>query len=541
MVQLQAQQLIYTRVEATYSPKQFSGFQVYYASAGLSPTHIETIKSCVECFRPGDEPVTRRQFFTLPNGHFVLTQTVVISKVSEILDQERPGVFLVHALIFSSQALALVLNNPFKIFDDYPFIDSPAEMVREYNQVEGRERTAIFNLDPYSALDIEPAWLPGAPNLLELSYSARRLSQHRRSVLMLGTPQTIESLLKAIFQLTPPGLRPYCTFDTFVDCCKVESGKYWAVGATSSLDESLIPINTATYSIQSNLGSLPSPDWYVAWILQNAKGNPNQLLSNITSIQILSESFAAGQPPTWESLQPHACEAFYQLHQRAIDERFSQCLVKTLSAHLGTSLAIALRDRGIPLHEVLTLAATQKVDLRLLAKHIRHWLREKAPSFTELQKADWKTLAILARQADDPILLFWSGSQLDDQKLREQALAAMSPEAYQEALEFLLNPIDPADYVSLAHLSQLIETASLALHKMNGKAFISLTETVLKADGASHLGQLSHYILQLENDRLVQLEKLAKRYPRLPANWQQAIGERRAQLGPATLLGRIFS
>ena len=86
MKTLKAAQLIYTRVEAAYSPQRRDGFQTVYRSATLSPSDIGAIEQRIQCFQPPTSAVVRRQYFTLCTGAVVLTQTRQIETHPDIID-----------------------------------------------------------------------------------------------------------------------------------------------------------------------------------------------------------------------------------------------------------------------------------------------------------------------------------------------------------------------------------------------------------------------------------------------------------------------
>lgn len=242
MAQLTAMQMIFTRVEANYSPHRKSGYQTVYHSSGLSASDVQEIEKHVQCFQTNEPSLVRRQFFTLQSGYVVVTHTITIETIAEIVDKyQRSGVFLAHCLIFSKNLFEKADNNPFQIFDAFHnFMRNAPDMIAQFNQIERREPRCAINI---TSSPIRANSSNHNTKLTELI--EKRAEQKTKSLLFYGTEKEIDKTLRAAFDLTPKEKRLTRTFNSHIDRCMIRPGTYWAVGASSRQSGPYIPIHAS--------------------------------------------------------------------------------------------------------------------------------------------------------------------------------------------------------------------------------------------------------------------------------------------------------
>lgn len=134
---VQIQHIIYTRLEAAYSPVREGGYQVAYNSPDLVNDDIEYIRKRVRCYEyQGDMQRQRLQFFITPSELAAAVVSIPVNPDKEIIDsKERQGTFIAHAILLTKENFQKIENNPFAIFDSGSevFIDSVNQLTQCLN------------------------------------------------------------------------------------------------------------------------------------------------------------------------------------------------------------------------------------------------------------------------------------------------------------------------------------------------------------------------------------------------------------------------
>lgn len=542
MVVLSAKQMIFTRVESEYSPQRKSGYQTVYRSNGLSASDVKTIEKRVQCFQTNDPSLVRRQFFTLESGQVVLTHSITIESHPQIVDKNRRGgVFLAHCLIFNQNEFELAHNNPFKIFEAFRFLDNAEAMVEQFNQSEGRESECRIKLNKDSRPSGGERWSSAeAIKLVAFAEQAAALKAKPQSLFFYGSTEDIDQALRALFSLALKKTRLACTFDTHIEQCVTRPGLYWAVGAPSRPGRSYILINAALRQVEDSAPGLDMNNMYLAWLQHVAGRNSHQIMAQAPTIEELSQAFEECRRTNQAMLDKEACESFFALHKKHIMQELRVALSSATSQRLGRLLAEHLLNIGDK-KALIDIAASQSPILKELSWNVTVWLGEQAPEFATLKRNDWKALQKLAHRAPNNTLLFWAAVLGNDKKLREEALMKMDSGEFKRALQLILNPIAPANFVTPRHLTTLLGEVRLMLASIQDEQFVELVRTIIAVGGSSHLdGRLARRVPNLENKALTDLEKELQKSGHVSKGFLQAVRIRRKELGtPAGLRGRL--
>lgn len=230
MITVSASQLIYTRVEAEYSPRRQPGYQMVYSSPSLSPAEVALVEQRVQCFKPPRPTDARLQCFPLLEGRTAIGRTVQIRADPIITDRSaRPGAFLAHCLVLAAAEFALLEHNPFPLFEAFPFLDDPALLVSDYLGATAVAEPATVVVPDQSSF--ATSWSEAkALKRIGVGLRAARLVRARQSFALIGPAEDIAAALRTSIERLPPARRKACSFDTCADGCAVAPGTYWAVG-----------------------------------------------------------------------------------------------------------------------------------------------------------------------------------------------------------------------------------------------------------------------------------------------------------------------
>ena len=474
MSTIRAAQLIYTRVEPAYSQQMKSGFQTVYSSDSLSSADVNAIEKRVQCFQPNQPSLARLQFFALDSGAIVLTNSIQIDSHPEIVDKDRRrGAFIAHCLILSQAEFSKVDYDPFVILEHYRFLDDAEDMVRTFGQATGEAPAEAIEVKrPYHGPSSR--WSGAeALKLVTLGMRAKQFQGSGQSVLLIGSDEDIVEALRTAFFLLPRSRRLSCTFDTHIDRCPTRPGLYWAVGTTTRQSKSFRVVVDASERrvLASVQDSLQDTDLYLTWLRHvSSQENLVSAMGRAATIQRLAEAFATRSQPQSDELDQEACSEFMRLH----GGRITRDLVATLAMAVGKSIATSLVHyvrETIEAPALIGVAASRHLDPARLSAIVIDWILKEKP---DLKDSEWKALQNLARRGEDMRLLHLSavlGNRVDV-RVRDEALAGMSEKTFRNALDQLMNLIEPADLVTPSYLSLLLSDDRL--NRMTDKQVVNL-------------------------------------------------------------------
>ncbi len=539
MITIQAAQLIYSRVEAAYSPQNKDGFQTVYKSESLSSTDVNMIEKRIECFQPHQSTPVRRQFFTINANELVLTYTTQIEAHPEIIDKSsRKGAFITHCLIVDKAEFDNVNNNPFIIFDHAQFIKDAEDMVSIFGKATGTTPIKEIRI---KQLDSVPAcsWSGSETRkLVLLAMQAEQLSKEARSVFLLGKEGNIDETLRIIFHLLPKNKRALCTFNTCIDGCPTRPGVYWAVGANRRQSGSAyIEVKTTERRVAVPVQEMSgTQQLYLDWLKAASSQEPfEEVLEYAPTIQILCTAFADKTRPNMDKLDEEACQDFINLYQERVKSGLHEVLLKALGKALaGVLIDYVYDDTEKPL--LLSIVASQHIDGEYLCSLIAEYIFAETP---ELPDSEWKTLRNLARQGDNTFLLYLSATlgKKIDHEARKEALRRMDQETFQKVLDLLRKPLEPAYFVTKRYLQLLVNNPRLK--DMDDEEFVNLIKAIIQARASEYLNDLAEYVDIIEDKPLAQLEKLVKKL-NIPRKFEEAMIARREELGASLRLLRLF-
>ncbi len=450
MPTLQVDQLLFSRVEAEYSPEKRSGYQVVFSTC--SSEESREIEKRLQCFRAEDDSLARYQYFWLSTGRIVITHTRVISGETdrEITDRSgRPGAFLAHALVMSGENFRTIGFNPFVIIDQHEdnsiFVTDVQEMVRVQ---QANTKCTLQNL-PSSTLqkdipDEERFSKEELSKLFLVGHDAQEILENKQSVMMQSDdPSSILDWVRMIFYGLEADRRWFCTFDTYADGCMPATGDYWLVGGqrrntSSKLIQVKLDSGKVEYKkIEGGLDQDPKAGRYYPWLrstLQNF--GLAEIKRHASTVQQIVVAFEQGQPLP-QGLDNAGLESYHSVYAADIQAR----LQSVLAQHIGANAAavVPLLEQKYPLNSRLSIAAVGHLEAKVAAKFVYEWLLNTGPQAV----TDWWALYKFAQKAEyTPLLLVtsvWAHQPLNPlrhtQRTKQKALTLLQQQGFSRVLQ----------------------------------------------------------------------------------------------------------
>jgi len=514
------EQLIYSRVEAPYSPRGQGGFQTVWKSEGLTAAEVTAVEGRIQCFRPVAR-ARRLQFFQLPGGRVVLAHTRQIVPHLEIVDHSgREGAFLAHCLLFDPHDFHRLGADPFALFCDP--VEEPAVLIEKFGRATG--------LAP--RIDVEPRALRGesvrwpaeeADRLLLLAMRGEEMRRQGRGVAVAGDGQEVEEALQIVFRLLPRNRRFGCSFNTMVEGCPIERGLYWAIGVQRRQGNEWLEVNARTRRVSLPAGAADDRhDLYSSWLhAACTRGDLAAVMAQADTVEAFYRGVAGESAEMPRPLQVSALESFVGLHRPVIVERLGRSFERFVGRPLAEDLACFIFEDVYRADFQSLLAATvfSREPMLGLARLAFQWLGACGEPPAE---GDLKDLQKLARRASHKPLLHWASTlgKKIDVKGRDEALATMTSHDFQLALQKLLGPIAPADFVAPNHLVALLQPDLLA--RASREQLVELFERVLEIDGGDHLGRMVEVVHVLGEKCLARLARAIRNH-RVHVDFRNAV------------------
>jgi len=534
MTVLRAEQLVYTRLEAAYSPRRRSGFQTVGAGTSLTPVDVDAIERRIQCYWAAPSSAIRRQFFSLSSGRVVLAQTVSINGPAEIVDRTGRGAFLAHCLILGAAELVAIDYNPFAVFDRFAFLRDVEIALTAVDLGTGETRPVEVVVDRADDAPVGIWAADEAGKLAMLAIRASTLLAAGRSVNLVGMGDEIAAGLRIALSLTRGRGRLACSFDTAIDRCPTPAGLYWAVGsATQQSGESYIHINVSTGQVAKVLDlASDGDDPYHAWFVRtSARGGWSSVIARAPAMQRIADAFDEPRDvtPIAAVADDESYREFYDANERRIMRGLEVAIARWVGPVLATKLGKYMRSaQSHFLPDLLTIAAAQAINPSTLGDITVGWIVAERPDMRGRERVVLQDLARAAGNARLLHLIATVGRPVDA-AARDEALDAMDAGAFGHSLEQLEDPIPPAEYVAVPHLPALLER--LQLRDISSEQFVNLVAAMIAVDAPVYLNHLATGLGSVGNKHLTALERAIEGRPDVPAPFVDAVAARRTEVG----------
>lgn len=534
---ISARQLIYSRVEAKYSPVGKGGFQTVYASKELSRQSVETIEGYVRVFDVSDPAIRRRQFFAIDPNQIVVTQTLGLTGSREILDSTGGGgVFLAHCLVFSRNEFSQIESNPFWVFDHFTFLSDPEEMVKNYHQASGKEPLVSIEVRT-DYPECSPECIKIAPKLIALFDSVTKAPQDAR-IQFVGSPNQIEDCLRTLILFIHPSKRIQCGFDTHAVRISADAKQIRLVGLPKEKPGFLVTFNIERQTIVPPINSSGDKDLFTQW-LSKSNFNPDNLI-HLNTFQELNRAYTDKSWPMIDQLSEEGCAEFIRVFPDPVKKGVSDALTKAISrefAEVFTNFFISRKKSKI---YVAAVATSRKIDLTQLRDEVRLWVLEKAAQFTWDKKYQ-NDLRTIAKATTDQVLWFWAAALNDETKKADAVLEIMSVDDYRQALSMLHQPLSVQYFLHPRFIKILSQFLAESIDKIPEEELFDIIQISIDNEMFLVLEVISPRILTVDNRLLARIEKMIGKEKFLAPKFMRNMQERRRVLGAPPSFLDIFS
>lgn len=534
-------QLLYTRVEARYSPQGVAGFQTVYHS-GLGAQTIREIERRIRCFRSDEYDSERLQFFYTSQRLVVLSKTRLIDSDPIIVDKsQRSGIFLTHCLILTPQSYHIHLDNdPFLLFDSFPFLSNARTMIETFSSTTGEIAPAEVTTKFDKQFRFDHIILREAMVLVSRFLEVGRGEDDDIDTFILrGSPAELTQKLRIVFELLPIAERAKCTFDTFGDSCNQKQGSFFIVGS-QRLSEKAYNVRKTYPRMTAKKPDSDDSFAYKAWIDNvitrfDSIQTPIDLLIDL-ALNIRELVYSSQEP---YQVDPGALRVLWQIYD---DQQILETIHVGLQARLGDNLSNLLTKHIYDKLDSRLLAyvvVKRDFDVPEIAEIIFRWIGHTPRYISEY---DWERLRSYARQTGNCRLLFVSATfsnAVHDQD-RYHALRSMSKDDYLLLMRmYLCAPIDPVDFVGNEYTGSLARKNRIDL--MSDEEMTELIERLIQVGDVKHLARFNYRIRALDSSNLRKLAKLIKRKENIPESFSRVVFSAKPNHGLRSRFSRIWS
>ena len=292
-MQISAYQHIYSNVPKEQSPSGRRGYQtLLYSHEGLSREDVLALEEKAQYYSSPAEPV-KRQFFTLPDGRAVVSQTVPLPEPDEF---GRKGRYLSHSLIISAEDFAALDYCPALLFSSRHFFIRPEEALSAGQRGSDIPPRVLPVSDGWQATILQMATDWPKEQLLALArlgWQAAHLKTERQAVALEGAPEEIMRTMALLSLLVPPDKRPLLTFDSYAYGC--DWSRDWSFWGWGGLGEerhkAAYLVNCETHTVTPAVAPRPETP-YERWLVEQiSSGNWTRFLDDAPAAWQLDRYF----------------------------------------------------------------------------------------------------------------------------------------------------------------------------------------------------------------------------------------------------------
>lgn len=536
MVKIQAWQHIYGNVEVEQSPKRASGFQtIYYTQSALTEEETEEISLKLLYYASETKPI-KRMFFTTKSGKICVAQIAYDPRPDRL---GRMGRYISHTLVFAPEEFSKIDNNPFLVFENFPFAKTIEEALSLGNPKTGDISPVTFEV-PNEAnnenISILSKWTPSELRKLGLlAIEAERLTRGRRSVAFFGFIEEIEEALRTAFILLPPALRLQCSFDTYFHGCNPVAAYFWAVGfPTPRSGLNFIPVNASERSVLQSIDAVPETP-YERWLLDAISRQQWELIV-IAQKQAFSLSELimgkASELPDLERVPNEFLSRMLELNKPEVLAQLRKVVLKRLPEPLVSRLFGEILHQLPPKKLFYHLSIGFELS-ELLSILYEVYVKElpRRPDQGEVN-----ALGELIQQTDNPHLRFLHACWSSNRQLLQQVLQTLLDEEYKKFVEQALHH-------RLAEAKELLISGKgrafldtylpLADSESLNADIVALVDILLRnreAEALVRLTDVTEILSKLSARTLKTLYKRVKSLPEIPSSFRHALEEALASL-----------
>lgn len=543
MVELIADQLIYSRVEKEYSSDYSSGYKIVYSSGQLSDSEKEEIQKNIRCYNAVNSSSKRYQFFTISSEKAVITQTIRLEPghpdYNIYIDKaRRPGVALVHALILDIEEFSQAQFNPFVIIDNVQFISSLEEFIDLIQEQKGQHQIPLIRIPIKNYLAPELSWETSQlQKLYKLAYFAEKITDRDQTILLIGNQETINSTISLLTCLLRVPKRLKLSFNTSADGCTYKPGVFWSIGTESYSPNKthFAVINVDSQTFEKFPERLQTPtDPYSRWLLVSLETMKDrelfEKLSIVSDIVFALEARLLLDDSWWQinsENQFELLEEFKSINSRLIQRLlFSEIQSRGQFDVLAIESLTAYIFRTKKASRILAYITRSSISAHYLEQDAIDWFTSLELSQMQelLGVQSWNYLKDISNDTEyKKFVTFWSEVTFGDPQ--SSYLGRLSGDLtnyqYEHLLEYINDPIKPAWLVPQDESSNVkILVNHTHLENISFDDFFELSQALLSSQNWKYIEYLTSLpiLTKLNYRQLRKIRRLLNNYQNhLPA------------------------
>jgi len=280
-------------------------------------------------------------------------------------------------------------------------------------------------------------------------------------------------------------------------------------------------------------------DPYSLWRqYMNANGRTGEIAGYAETVKAAIQALTSKRPSLLRNADPTALESFYNANQKRMDELLKKAVDKSISM-FSRGFQEQIRE-WLASNESwgakFQMAAEEALSAPLLRQCLTDLLQQPgAQSGDVIQENDRKPLQALARQLEDPLLLFRTAVYTDarrvDHTALQEALRRLNEADVRREFERLHSSFESPVEIFITserhHLDAIL--SYYQAHRIDDETLVMLVQALMKAGHGAELKRYAANIAPLESGPLRQIEQ-AIQSKDVAADFYQAVQTRRQQL-----------
>lgn len=517
---VKAEHFIYTRLRASYSTNQASGYQLACRSSGLEPDEAQAIIKLIGGYNCSSEN-HRRYLFTIHNDKAIFAHSCLI-KNKDIVHEGGSRAHLLHSLTIDAESFYNNSCNPFTILREYPFVTTPEKVIESFDKKTGLAHA--IDLENYSnkPIQLEKNYSPDIlKKLCALSLNQEQLKEQQASLLIKEEPKNILYYLEIMAALLHPKHRLQCSVvldDCVAESCFThqkhtpEAGKFWLLGKLEPPTQNgFITLKVSPNSLKISepqlTTSLSKNNPYYYWLANTQEDSIGTLINLATNIQYATSINSSGEGQNgWEEISNEACNSFLKVHKRSLRKRLIEILSQQFSSQTAMEIA-TFAEKITAKKEFLKIATVEDASTQAIADLVLDWIIDNS---RKIDKHDARDLLNYAKEVEDSRLLFLGTAlgQRPSSNQRDKALSNISHSDYEKLLNLSVISVDPHHFIK--HPNQKLLFKVKTLENITDEQMLSLFNAALTENIPHYLNDIAELVSNLSSKDI--LKKIIVKY-----------------------------
>ena len=437
-----------------------------------------------------------------------------------------------------------VKNNPFLVIENFAdFINAIDELDTRFTDLQLGEAQEIHIPIRKDISLCSEDW-----NIMQVILIINKISHLdlinpvNPKLVIKSSPEEIKKTLQFIYFLLSPEERLQCSFDTYTEDCPGNNEGFFIIGNSGSCIQKYAEIISLSPKKKISGNESFYSDEKFLWRVWFAAISTNDTVKNFQFLpitRILIKALTGQKIGKPQDLNPDACKLFYKYFSKQVNQKIFEIVVSistiNIAKFIASDLSMIIKENPIPLFISMI---TKNLESKLFCEILIQCLRENSsPGFVE---DEWKKIEKIAQDSNNQVLAFLS--KVYCKKVNEKELNSilnqMDFDDFEQALFWLLNPIDPVYYIHISKLELLFHKPELK--NMTDRQLINFIHACFRINVTNFPDGLISKISILDLKLFKKVVSLTKKYKTVPPMIQKAIKERQMEMHKENNKKKLF-